>query len=209
MTIPSVADDETIATAWGNAVADDVNDHEDRIDALEALTAGARLTALEGDVAGLTADIVTLGAADGALDARIDALEGAAPTTGTFTPGLAFATPGTSSFTGATASGTWTRLGNRVWFNATIQCTLTKGTAAGTLSLTGLPFTVATQIRLPIFWTPYTKAGYTAGFANLAAGGTTAALTFTGSGVAAATLVPADLADGTIIVNVSGSYLTS
>lgn len=50
MTVPSVINGQVVDDEWGNAVAADVNDHESRLDALEALSLGTRMTAVEAAV---------------------------------------------------------------------------------------------------------------------------------------------------------------
>lgn len=55
--------------------------------------------------------------------------------------GLAYATPGTSSFSYSNRRGTYTKIGNVVYFTIDIRLSaFTKGTASGSLFVTGLPF---------------------------------------------------------------------
>jgi hypothetical protein len=60
---------------------------------------------------------------------------------GTFTPVLAFA-GGSTGITYTTQLGRYTKIGNRVNFNITIDLS-NKGSSAGGAAITGLPFTVA------------------------------------------------------------------
>ena len=61
---------------------------------------------------------------------------------GTWTPVAAFATVGTSAWTPTVQVGRYTRIGHRVWVDFTYEASLTKGTGASYLLITGLPFTV-------------------------------------------------------------------
>ena len=61
---------------------------------------------------------------------------------GTWTPALAYTTPGTSAFTYNTQRGYYTRVGRNVTLNCIIRlATFSKGTASGTVTITGIPFT--------------------------------------------------------------------
>ena len=60
---------------------------------------------------------------------------------GTFTPGIAYETPGTSSITFSAQFGTYTKVGRVVYFTTDVRIqTFSKGTASGSLRITGLPF---------------------------------------------------------------------
>ena len=65
---------------------------------------------------------------------------------GTWTPVYAFTTPGSSSITAdANNGGTYTKVGNIVHINFFISAdAVTVGSGSGNLTVTGLPFTVAT-----------------------------------------------------------------
>jgi hypothetical protein len=55
--------------------------------------------------------------------------------------GLAYATPGTSSFTYSSRLGTYTKIGRVVYFTIDIRlASFSKGTASGSLFIVGLPF---------------------------------------------------------------------
>jgi hypothetical protein len=119
---------------------------------------------------------------------------------GTWTPTFTWSTPGDQSFAYSTQVGTYTKVGRLVTCNVDlVTSTHTYTTAAGALQFTGLPFTVgATAYDVAAAdWSGITKAGYTAIGANLATGGTTASLITSGSGVAVANVVPANVPSGT------------
>jgi hypothetical protein len=64
---------------------------------------------------------------------------------GTWTPVLAYATPGTSSFGYNYQTGSYTRIGRQVTLSCYIALNaFSKGTASGGLRITGLPFTAGT-----------------------------------------------------------------
>jgi hypothetical protein len=63
--------------------------------------------------------------------------------TGTITPTLAFATPGTSSFSYTARGGNYVCTGNFVTGDAWIFGTITVGTASGSLLWTNLPYNIA------------------------------------------------------------------
>lgn len=61
---------------------------------------------------------------------------------GTFTPSISYATPGNLVVNYSTRSGTYTKIGRYVWMNfAMVTTTYTHTTAAGTMIITGAPFT--------------------------------------------------------------------
>lgn len=60
---------------------------------------------------------------------------------GTFTPSLAFATPGTSSFTASTEIGRWRRSGNIIHVIISLVFTPDIGTGSGNLRIGNLPYT--------------------------------------------------------------------
>jgi hypothetical protein len=59
---------------------------------------------------------------------------------GTWTPGFKFSTPGTSSISFGAQTGRYTKIGSMVYASFALIFDLTKGTAAGDASITGLPF---------------------------------------------------------------------
>lgn len=60
---------------------------------------------------------------------------------GTWTPGFAFATPGTSSVAYTTQAGVYRRIQDLVIVNFNLRCAITHGTGSGNALITGLPFT--------------------------------------------------------------------
>jgi hypothetical protein len=70
---------------------------------------------------------------------------------GTWTPTLTFATPGTLSATYGVRTGRYTKVGNLVTINAKVEFGpggFVKGTATGTMILSGLPFAPANSLQL-------------------------------------------------------------
>ena len=60
---------------------------------------------------------------------------------GTWTPGFAFSTPGTSSVAYTTQAGVYRRVQDLVIVNFNLRCAVTHGTGSGNALITGLPFT--------------------------------------------------------------------
>jgi len=130
---------------------------------------------------------------------------------GTWTPALAFGTPGTSSWAVTTQAGFYTKIGNRVLFNFFYQGVPTNGTAVGTLNLTGLPFTsngaAASGGRFAALLQGYTKANFTQVIGSVQASSTIANFRASGSGQTTATLAVADIpSGGTVIAEGAGYY---
>ena len=88
--------------------------------------------------------------------------------TGTFTPAWTYATPGSLSVGYNTRSGTYTRIGDIVYFRLCIIInSFTKGTASGTPYITGLPFASANTSRnyaTVLLWTYQAPKNTTAGY---------------------------------------------
>ena len=85
---------------------------------------------------------------------------------GTWTPALTFATPGNQSIAYTTQIGRYVRTGRLVAAEfVVVTSTFTHTTAAGNLSITGLPFTSSTvssmEWRGTVSWQGITKANYT------------------------------------------------
>lgn len=131
-------------------------------------------------------------------------------TTGTFTPSITFTTPGDLAGAFSTQIGTYTRIGTLI--SASIQLTssaFTHTTASGELRITGLPFTVDSVAGTSGDgdWGGITKAGYTDLVMRPIAGGTTARIAASGSGVAASAVTAADMpTGGTIRLNFTVTY---
>lgn len=86
--------------------------------------------------------------------------------TGTWTPVLTFATPGTLSVTYAIQQGWYYQIGRLVIAGFRIQTSaFSKGTASGNLRVTGLPFTPVNSSNINgtggLVWRGLTKANFT------------------------------------------------
>lgn len=128
---------------------------------------------------------------------------------GTWTPAVTFATPGDLSVTYATQLGIYTKIGRMVICDFAITtATFTHSTAAGNLTITGLPFTViAGQFaRGSMSFQNVTKAGYTQFTVAPVSSSTTLVFLAAGSGVAQATIVAADTTSG-VALSISGSFI--
>jgi hypothetical protein len=80
---------------------------------------------------------------------------------GTWTPALAWSTPGTSTIVAASRGGTYVKNGNLVTCSFYFDdATFTNGTASGFLTMTGLPFTAATTGTDTWGGTPTLQIGY-------------------------------------------------
>jgi hypothetical protein len=149
-----------------------------------------------------------------AWDADLDTLAAATVTSGgTWTPALAYATPGTSSWATTTAVGFYTRLLDRVLFNFLYVGTPTNGTASGNLVLSGLPVTANatanTGTKFEVEIGPFTSAG---SFINgSVSAGTTQAVfraSTSGSGAQPATLAVAAITTGVALrIQGTGQYM--
>ena len=70
---------------------------------------------------------------------------------GTWTPALSYDTAGTSSFTYAIQQGYYTKVGRLITVHFKVQLTnFSKGTASGSLNITGLPYTPVGSEALPV-----------------------------------------------------------
>jgi hypothetical protein len=119
---------------------------------------------------------------------------------GTWTPTLAFATPGSSSFSSVTATGTWTRIGNRVFLDFNITFTPTIGTGSGVLNIGGLPVTAADATSAAgAFKSMNLRFTYPAGYTSAAPGLSTTTLMgifVFGSGQTSGGIGAANMTDG-------------
>jgi hypothetical protein len=133
---------------------------------------------------------------------------------GTFTPALAYATPGTSSWAVTTQLGWYTKIGNVCHYTLFYSGVPTNGTASGNLTLTGLPFAAKTSTNEhhtgAASMSGWTKASYTNISFQIQQAGTVAQFQASGSGQAISTLVVADIpTGGTVVVRTSGIYMTA
>lgn len=91
---------------------------------------------------------------------------------GTWTPALSFATPGTSSFAYSTQEGQYTRIAEKlVWLYCYLVFTPTIGTASGELRITGLPYDVSkdsggSHVRHDADWSYNTNRSWINPYAN-------------------------------------------
>lgn len=131
------------------------------------------------------------------------------PITTTFTPAFSWAVVGTSSWTFTTQEGTYSRIGNVVFFTLHILInTLTKGTASGRLRV-NLPITVGgTAGGIGCLMAGYTKAGYTMAAFVPIVGQAYGEVAVSGSGNAEDYLDAADtyVGGGVMRIRVSGLY---
>lgn len=85
------------------------------------------------------------------------------PTSGVFTPTLAFATAGDTNIVYSVRVGRYIKLGNQIWIVINITTTtFTHTTAAGLLRINGLPFTGVAEFQPMAGWFDgYTAAAFT------------------------------------------------
>lgn len=120
-----------------------------------------------------------------------------ATTAATWTPAITFTTPGDLNVVYSVQVADYVKIGRLVMarFQVTTS-TFTFTTASGSLTMTGLPFTVdattAVAQRGPLQWGGITKAGYTNIVVAAEVSTTTATFRASGSGVALSTVVAAD-----------------
>lgn len=131
---------------------------------------------------------------------------------GTWTPAVTFATPGDLSVAYTTQLAWYTKVGNlvSVWCNL-VTSTFTHTTASGSLQLTGLPFTSASDSSSFCFgtmsWQGITKATYTQIVPRLINGVTALDFIASGTGVAVSTVAFGDVpTGGTVILRVQLTY---
>lgn len=138
----------------------------------------------------------------------------ARPVSDIFTPTLAFATPGNSSWAYAIQAGVYTKIGRLVAVHINFNATPTIGTGSGNLVIGGLPFTASSALdytlavdRLGAAFT--WAASRTQITARVFAGSTAAFLSMLGSGQSATTLGATNMTTATAhAINLSGVYET-
>lgn len=127
---------------------------------------------------------------------------------GTWTPVLTFATPGDLSVAYSTRTASYTKIGRLIHISMQIVTSVfTHTTAAGTVLITGLPFTSNSLSRgsAGMQWSGITKAGYTDVAAALGGSSNQIQFTAASSGSAFASVVATDMPSGGSI-NWSLSY---
>lgn len=124
-----------------------------------------------------------------------------------WTPGLSLATPGSSSFTYTTQSGTSRAWGPLIWVRANILTSaFSVGTGSGALQLTGLPVNPASEVYLNVALQGYTNAALTQVNLLVSTGGVATFIGY-GSGTSAANITGAMMANP-IRVRLTAVYAT-
>ena len=130
---------------------------------------------------------------------------------GTFTPSFKYATVGTSTWSHSTQVGTYTKIGNKVFYKIQLNAVPTNGTASGGLQVAGLPFT-ADSVALDAGETilgGYTKANFTQITFCPSASATVGTLRASGSAQSPTNLAVGDIpTGGTVSLRASGHYQT-
>lgn len=140
----------------------------------------------------------------------LDRLAAAAALEGTdWTPVLTFSTPGNLNVVTSDVVGRTRVIGDLVfWSMRLTTSTFTHTTAAGTLRITGLPYTPAMVLAGYLQMSGWTKAGYSFCGLNLNSAPDRIDPIVGGSGVAMANLAPADMpSGGTVVVRAGGLFL--
>lgn len=126
---------------------------------------------------------------------------------GTFTPAVTFTTPGDLAVAYALQQGSYTKIGRTVTCRITLVCsTFTHTTAAGTISITGLPFAAGFAADAAVSYQGYTDANRPMLSLNVQNGTTTAQILGSGSGQTRSTTGPTQWPTGsnpTITVTVT------
>lgn len=128
---------------------------------------------------------------------------------GSWTPTLTFATPGDQSIAYTLRTGVYTKIGRVVHIQFTIvTSTFTHTTAAGNLSVTGLPFAAGSALhRGTLDFGGINAAGYTQVTVAVGGGGSTLVFNKSGMGVAVGTVAAADApTGGTVALVGSATY---
>lgn len=126
---------------------------------------------------------------------------------GTWTPVLAWATPGTSTIVPTSATGSYVKVGNMVHcaFNHD-NATFTNGTASGNLVLSGLPFTAVSSTTDWWGGTPTTQIGYPTNLQSIVVANNTKTAFFKKSDGAGSNVVVADVSGAGKYMRATFSY---
>lgn len=132
-------------------------------------------------------------------------------TEGTWTPTMAFATPGDSNIVLSSQIGHYTRIGRWVYLTfQLITSTFTHTTASGNLTISGLPFTANSALNHrggAVVWQGITKANYSEVIPSVVGNTTTMALNLCGSGQSATAVTNSDMpSGGSVILSGSAMY---
>lgn len=146
-----------------------------------------------------TVSPTTLPTVKDALDSLGASIAALGIASGSFTPTMAFATPGTSSFSYATQTGRYLKVGTWYIVEAILTVTPTIGTGSGAVRLGGLPASSGFNMAGWVSETPDAltlSAGYTWVGARFDAGNPWMFLEQNGSAVAGGTISAASLTTG-------------
>lgn len=130
--------------------------------------------------------------------------------TGTFTPTMAFATPGTSSWAYTTQTGVYVKIGRLVWVHILVQATPTIGTGSGIVTVEGFPFASDIFSVLPVGslnndWT--WPASRTDVFGAILSGTTQMRIQAQGTAADASTFAASNMATGNVHdIRITGAY---
>lgn len=122
---------------------------------------------------------------------------------GTWTPTFTFTTPGDLNIVYSTQSASYTKVGRRTLqtFRMTTS-TFTHSTASGSLQISGLAIANgnADGVYGPLSWSGITKAGFTAILNSMGGGASVITVMASGSGVARANVMAADMPTGGSVI---------
>lgn len=170
-------------------------------------------TNITGTAAGLTAGAVTTNAnltGDVTSVGNVSTLG----TSGTWTPVLAYATPGTSSWAASVQVGRYRLYGKLCFFDFFITAVPTNGTASGNLQIQGFPFTSVNVANasheFPIAMTGFTKAGSFTLVGRVSVNSTAALIDVSTTAAAITSIAVADIpTGGTVTIKGTGFYETA
>lgn len=122
---------------------------------------------------------------------------------GTWTPAFNYSTTPATSYASTTFTGTYTKIGRLVMLAGVATATVTLGSAAGSLQVTGLPFAAANiagqNYYSALSWQGVTKAGYTNIVARIVSNTSVIDFAASGSGVSVSLVQAADTPTGGVL----------